>query len=203
MRGQRHSSAAHYPPGKTRYPLYRSLGGPQGRFGQVQKISPPPGFDPRTIQPVASCYTDYATRPTLTGCNDGIFGVLDHRIADCRSFDVSRVLRKQTAEHKISLNKVRNLGFIVCGVFAQSALTCYRDVTEDPNVDDKISSKLFECGNGLVALSTSCTVSEGVAVLIRVGWSWRMTGEQLWSRYRRCVPQCMHMRGGSGDEEEE
>jgi len=25
----------------------------------------PPGFDPRTVQPVASRYTDYATRPTL------------------------------------------------------------------------------------------------------------------------------------------
>ena len=37
-------------PGKTRYPLYRRLGGPQGRSGQVQKISPPPGFDPRTVQ---------------------------------------------------------------------------------------------------------------------------------------------------------
>ena len=52
------------PPGKTRYPLYRRLGGPQGRSGQVRKISPPPGFDPRTVQPVASRYTDYATRPT-------------------------------------------------------------------------------------------------------------------------------------------
>jgi hypothetical protein len=31
------------PPGKTRYPLYRRLGVPQGRSGQVWKISPPPG----------------------------------------------------------------------------------------------------------------------------------------------------------------
>ena len=53
------------PPGKTRYPLYRRLGGPQGRSGHVRKISPPPGFDHRTVQPVAaSRYTDYATRPT-------------------------------------------------------------------------------------------------------------------------------------------
>jgi hypothetical protein len=29
------------PPGKTRYPLYRRLGGPQGLYGQVRKISPP------------------------------------------------------------------------------------------------------------------------------------------------------------------
>jgi hypothetical protein len=28
------------------------------------KISPPPGFDPRTVQPVVSRYTDYATQPT-------------------------------------------------------------------------------------------------------------------------------------------
>jgi hypothetical protein len=52
------------PPGKTRYPLYRRLGGSQGRSGQVRKISPPPEFDPRTVQPVGSRYTDYATWPT-------------------------------------------------------------------------------------------------------------------------------------------
>jgi hypothetical protein len=53
------------PPGKTRYQLYRRLGGPQGRSGQMQKILPPPGLDTQTIQPVASRYTDYATRPTI------------------------------------------------------------------------------------------------------------------------------------------
>ena len=57
--GQHHAPAA-LPTGRTRYPLYRRLGGPQGRFGQVRKISPPPGFDPRTVQPVASRYTDWA-----------------------------------------------------------------------------------------------------------------------------------------------
>ena len=57
--GQRHAPAA-LPSGKTRYPLYRRLGGPQGRSGRVWKILPPPGFDPRTVQPVASRYTDWA-----------------------------------------------------------------------------------------------------------------------------------------------
>jgi hypothetical protein len=51
------------PPGKNRYPLYTGLGGPRGRSGQVRKILPTPGFDPRTVQPLASRYTDYATRP--------------------------------------------------------------------------------------------------------------------------------------------
>ena len=34
--------------------------------GQVRKILPPPGLDPRTVQPVAIRYTDYATRPTIS-----------------------------------------------------------------------------------------------------------------------------------------
>ena len=42
------------PPGKSRYPFYRRLVVPQGRSGQVLKISPPTGFDPRIVQPVAS-----------------------------------------------------------------------------------------------------------------------------------------------------
>jgi hypothetical protein len=50
------------PPERTRYPLYRWLGGPQGRSGQVRKILPPPGFDPRTAQPVVSHYTDWTTQ---------------------------------------------------------------------------------------------------------------------------------------------
>jgi len=55
---QRHAPVA-LTPGKTRYPLYRRLGGHQGRSGQARKISPPPGFDPRTVQPVASPYADW------------------------------------------------------------------------------------------------------------------------------------------------
>jgi hypothetical protein len=43
-----------FTPGMTRYPLYRRLGGAQGRSGRIWKISPQPGFDPRTVQPVAS-----------------------------------------------------------------------------------------------------------------------------------------------------
>jgi hypothetical protein len=62
--GGQHHAPASLPPGKTRYPLYRRLAGPQDQSGRVPKISPPPGFDPRTILPVVSRYTDWATRPT-------------------------------------------------------------------------------------------------------------------------------------------
>jgi hypothetical protein len=46
------------PPGMTRYPLCRRLGGTQGRSIRVRKISPLSGFDLRIVQPVASRYTD-------------------------------------------------------------------------------------------------------------------------------------------------
>jgi len=55
-------------PGRTlpprKDPVLRWLGWLQGRSRQVQKTSPPSGFDPRTVQAVASRYTDWATRLT-------------------------------------------------------------------------------------------------------------------------------------------
>ena len=54
--GDQRTAPAALPPRRTRY-----LGGPQGRYGQVQKISPPLVYDPQTVQHVASGYTDYST----------------------------------------------------------------------------------------------------------------------------------------------
>ena len=48
------------PRNEARYPLYSRLGEPQGRSKRVRKILPPPGFDPGTVKPVASRYTDHA-----------------------------------------------------------------------------------------------------------------------------------------------
>ena len=44
-------------------PFYARLGGPRGRSAQVRGGAAPPGFDPRTVQSVASRYTDYAMPP--------------------------------------------------------------------------------------------------------------------------------------------
>ena len=40
------------PPGKSRCPLYRSLGGPQGRSGKAENLVPT-GIRSRTVQPLA------------------------------------------------------------------------------------------------------------------------------------------------------
>jgi hypothetical protein len=50
-----------FTPGKEiQHPLYRRLSEPQDQSGRVSKISSARGFDPRTVQPVASHYTDWA-----------------------------------------------------------------------------------------------------------------------------------------------
>ena len=41
------------PPGKTWYPFYRRLGGPQGRSGRAEKLVPT-GIRSQTVQPVVS-----------------------------------------------------------------------------------------------------------------------------------------------------
>jgi hypothetical protein len=57
MGGESHAPAALLPR-MTRYPFYRRLGVPEGQSGRLRNNSPPKGFDPRTVQPVASRYTN-------------------------------------------------------------------------------------------------------------------------------------------------
>ena len=62
---------SHFTPGKNRYPFYRRLCGPQGRSGWAENLVPT-GIRSRTVQPVVSRYTDWATQPTflyITGVN--------------------------------------------------------------------------------------------------------------------------------------
>jgi len=53
------------PPGKTRYPFYRRLGGPLGWSERAEYLVPT-GIRSRTVQPVVSHYTDWATRSTIS-----------------------------------------------------------------------------------------------------------------------------------------
>jgi len=53
------------PQGKTRYPFYRRLGGPQGQSGRAENLVPTE-IRSRTVQPIVSRYTDWATGSTHT-----------------------------------------------------------------------------------------------------------------------------------------
>ena len=70
MRGQLHAPAAHLAPGKDPVTIVQEAGLASGPVWTVAENLAPPGFDPRTVQPVGSRYTDYATRPTCTQLNN-------------------------------------------------------------------------------------------------------------------------------------
>jgi hypothetical protein len=75
--GQNHSPAI-LPPIKTRYPLYRGLGEYQDGSGRVRQISPSPGFDPPTVEPVASRFTHYNIPAHVPGVNFKILNFVIH-----------------------------------------------------------------------------------------------------------------------------
>ena len=61
--GQQHATAALYLREKHGTHFKGGCVGTRGGLERL-KISSQPGFDPRAFQPVASCYTDWATEPT-------------------------------------------------------------------------------------------------------------------------------------------
>ena len=69
LRGQRHVLAA-FSPGKDPVPIVQEVVWAPGPVWTVRKISPPPGFNQRTVRPVASHLTDYVTRPTMNQVNN-------------------------------------------------------------------------------------------------------------------------------------
>jgi len=55
-----------FTPGKDPVPIVQEAGWAPGPvWTGAENLASPPGFGPRTVQPVASHYTDWATRPTL------------------------------------------------------------------------------------------------------------------------------------------
>jgi hypothetical protein len=58
VRGQRHAPAALYPQKRPGTNCTGGWVGPRAGLDRCGKSRPPPGFDPQTVQPVASHYTD-------------------------------------------------------------------------------------------------------------------------------------------------
>ena len=87
---------ASFTPGKTRYTLYRRLGGPQGQAGRVRKISPPTGIRSPDRPAQASRYNDY--------------GILAHKAQLVNKLILSRiwVMLDSGSWHQGSSHVVRN-----------------------------------------------------------------------------------------------
>jgi hypothetical protein len=79
VRGQRHASAALYP-GKYTVPIVQKADWASGPVcAGAESLASPPGFDPWTVQPAASRYTNHDTRPTKRGIAV-IFTELRHQV---------------------------------------------------------------------------------------------------------------------------
>jgi hypothetical protein len=64
VRRQRHAPAALYPRQIPGTHCTEGCVGPRTGLNRSEKSRPPPAFDPRTVQPLASRYTEQTTRPT-------------------------------------------------------------------------------------------------------------------------------------------
>ena len=70
------SRPGRFTPGKDPVPIVQEAGwAPRPVWTGVENLVHQPGFDSRTVQPVASRYTDYATRPGKKGKPVQITGV--------------------------------------------------------------------------------------------------------------------------------
>jgi len=71
------------PPGKTRYPFYIRLGGPQGRSGRAENLVPT-GVESRTAQPVAQLVyrLSYRAHYTLLWAYFNFYAYSVHLILD-------------------------------------------------------------------------------------------------------------------------
>jgi hypothetical protein len=69
----------HLTPGKDPVPIVQEAGWASGPVWTGAENLAPPGFDPRTIEPVGSRYTDYATRSTSVVSVCPILAIMGHR----------------------------------------------------------------------------------------------------------------------------
>jgi hypothetical protein len=98
MRGQRHAPAAFYP--RERPGTHRTGGwvGPRASLDMCGKSRLPPGFDSRTVQPVASRCADRATGPTRLSIIGSHKGYVHHRMI--RFFVIVLVFFVETQDGK-------------------------------------------------------------------------------------------------------
>jgi len=186
-----------FTPGKTWYPLYRRLGGPQGQSGQVRKISSPPGFDPWTVQPIAGCYTDYATWPTV------IFRAYVI-MSDCKSFTVSldQYIANQNTKHRSWTQKnetlppkQHNFPFFFARIYCTQFLSHCFTVLKSLSVN-LIWTYLSSSVSGLKFISSMKTFSEMYLLILttnRISHLWYSLWIQF-SVHLFCKLQCSENR---------
>ena len=79
--GQRHAPGRCTPNKKTWCILHGMIGGPQAGLDRCWKSHPPPGFDPRTVQPVAKSLSLYVCMYVCIQVIDDLWALLQEMIS--------------------------------------------------------------------------------------------------------------------------
>ena len=105
-----------FTPGKNPVSIVQEAGWAPGPvWTGAENLAPPPGFDPRTVRPVASRYTDYATWPTQ-----------DRVTSKLRLFDsFIHIYTYTTVWHMCVTDMFKILGFIGSKLCVSEALYLY------------------------------------------------------------------------------
>ena len=124
------------PPGKTRYPSYRRLGGPQGQSGRAENLVPT-GIRSHAVQPVVSCYTDYTLVVIVIMTMMMMIQsptVFDHCQADCCKSDRHSPQIKTNSvchvvhQHQLLITVVLKSGLLislVCACYCDKSIYCH------------------------------------------------------------------------------
>ena len=105
-------------PGKDPVAIVQEAGRAPGPVWKAENLAPP-GFDSRTVQPIASHYTDWATRPTNT-----LVKILNSEqfIIWCLKFYTANV--NNMGSHIVSTEHVMSIYRIVCLMMVTVIETC-------------------------------------------------------------------------------
>ena len=171
MRGQCHAPAALYPRERPGTHCTGGWVGPRAGL-DGRKISPPSGFDPRTVQPVASRYTEYATLPTKYQNYIEIRISKLHRKRECYHNMMSMFVNVRTmyVQSLCPCVSVRNCS-VTCkwtwyNVFHVSVHTCFSHLLKSV-ASMNVTTYLFRVLKSVISCSTCVCVRLGMFVLSR------------------------------------
>ena len=102
------------PPGKDLVPIVQEAGWAPGPVWTGAENLASPGFDHRTFQPVASRYTDYATRPTFPFSRLYTYTFLLLRIL-CRLLSRKRVSKSDIKSKVVRVRDLKALAGVEVG----------------------------------------------------------------------------------------
>ena len=160
------------PPGKTGYPFYRRLGGPQGRSGRAENLVPT-GIRSRTAQPVAQSLYRLSYPAHMK-----VIPISNHKVLQIVIF--SRCTPILTVGWKEKVKNLHELVTYEVRRIPRSSVTFLLDQTMLRNLHEAHEMNTHMWGNSFPSLSLSLFISLSLCRLTSVKHS------QIWNLHKPC-----------------